>query len=145
MAFVSEEITKEEDKSYFNSLALTGMTGDLLSPGWWTIDREKNIILYERGGGSFEVPVGYGLYIGGDIIKMEVGETSEGDRYDGDLKMYYFIKKIEIPINLIRRGYEVDSIKRIIKEAFCTMGVPYVERKNILEVNVKIVVEPEIV
>lgn len=38
MAFVSEEITKEEDKSYFNSLALTGMTGDLLSPGWWTID-----------------------------------------------------------------------------------------------------------
>lgn len=91
------------------------------------------------------MPVGYGLYIGGDIIKMEVRETSEGDRYDGDLKMYYFIKKIEIPINLIRRGYEVDSIKRIIKEAFCTRGVPYVERKNILEVNVKIVVEPEIV
>ena len=45
MAFLSEEITKEEDKSYFNSLALTGMTGDLLSPGWWTIDREK-ILFY---------------------------------------------------------------------------------------------------
>lgn len=64
MAFVSEEIKSKKDKDYFNSIALKSMTGQILHPGWWTIDRERDIILYERGGGAFEIPVGYGLYIG---------------------------------------------------------------------------------
>lgn len=145
MAFVSEEIKGKEDKEYFSSIALASMTGDILNPGWWTIDKERKIVLYERGGGSFEVPIGYGLSIDGKNVEIEATEATEGDRHDGNLKVHYFIQKIEIPEALIQQNYEPESIIGLIKEAFLAMGVPYVERSKILEVKVKVMAEAEII
>ncbi|MCM1181049.1 MAG: hypothetical protein NC347_12380 [Clostridium sp.] len=145
MAFVSEEITENKDKEFFRSIAFTSMTGDALNPGWWTIDRERNMVLYERGGGSFDVPIGYGLYIDGNTVQIEVTEATEGDRHDGDLKVHYFINKIEIPKGLIPQNGETDAIVDIIKEAFLAMGVPYVDRSHILEVSVKVTAQPDII
>ena len=141
MAFVSEEINTKEDKDYFSSIALKSMTGQELYPDWWTIDRERDIVLYERGGGSFEIPAGYGLYIGGCNVEIEVVKSTKGNRYESNLIAYYFVKKIEIPQTLIDKNYEVDQIINIIQEAFQAMGVPNVEREKVQEVNVKILDE----
>ena len=145
MAFISEEINNKEDGEYFCSIAVTSMTGDKLKPGWWTIDRDRDIILYGRGGGSFEIPVGYALYVGGHNVEIEVTEATEGGRHKNNLKVRYFIKRIKIPEILIRQEYQVSEIVDIIKEAFEAMGVPYVERSQILELHVKIVTEAEII
>lgn len=145
MAFISEEIADKKDAEYFCSIATTSMTGNKLEPYWWTIDRERDIILYGRGGGSFEIPVGYALYIGGCNVEMEVTEAMEGSRHKSNLKVRYFIKKIEIPETLIRQNYQVSDIEDIIKEAFEAMGVPHVDRSKILELHVKIVAEAEII
>lgn len=145
MAFVSEEIKSEEDAKYFCSIAVTSMTGDKLEPDWWTIDRDRDIVLYGRGGGSFEIPVGYALYIGGQNVKIEVTEATEGSRHKNNLKVRYFIKRIKIPEILIRQEYQVSEIVDIIKEAFEAMGVPYVNRSQILELHVEIVTEAKII
>ncbi len=55
MAFISEEIKSEKDKQYFKSIALESMTGKQITPIWWTIDRDQDIVLYERGGDAFSV------------------------------------------------------------------------------------------
>lgn len=143
--FVSEEIKKEEDKCFFESIALPSMTGRSLVPGWWTIDRKNKVILYERGGGAFEIPVGYGLYIDGNNVKIEVVEQAKGSRYENNLVIFYFIKKIEIPSGLVSQGYTIEDVINIIKEAFVAMGVPNVEREKILEINIRIMADPVII
>ncbi len=145
MAFISEEIISEEDQEYFCSIATTDMTGDSLEPDWWTIDRDRDIILYGRGGGSFEVPVGYALYIGGCNVKIEVTEATEGSRHKNNLKVWYYIKKIKIPKTLIRQNYQASDIVALIEEAFEAMGVPYVDRSKIIELHVETVAEAEII
>ena len=142
MAFISEEIRNEKDKQYFKSIVLESMTGEQLTPVWWTIDRDEDIVLYERGGGTFEIPVGYGLYIKGNTIKLEVVEHYKGSRYENNLIAYYFIKKIEIPSEVIGEEYSIQDIIKIIEEAFSVMGVPFVERSKILEINIKIIATP---
>lgn len=145
MAFISEEIKNEKDKQYFKSIALESMTGEQLTPIWWTIDRDEDIVLYERGGGAFEVPVGYGLYIKGNNIKIEIVEHVKGSRYENNLIVYYFIKKIEIPSKVLDENYSMQDIIKIIEDAFSVMGVPFVERSKILELNVKIIATPILV
>lgn len=142
MAFISEEIKSEKDKQYFKSIALESMTGEQLTPIWWTIDRDEDIVLYERGGGAFEIPVGYGLYIKGNTIKLEVVEHFKGSRYENNLIAYYFIKKIEIPSEMIGEKYSIQDIIKIIEDAYLVMGVPFVERSKILEINIKIIATP---
>lgn len=142
MAFISEEIRNEKDKQYFKSIVLESMTGEQLTPVWWTIDRDEDIVLYERGGGTFEIPVGYGLYIKGNTINLEVVEHYKGSRYENNLIAFYFIKKIEIPSEVIGEEYSIQDIIKIIEEAFSVMGVPFVERSKILEINIKIIATP---
>ncbi len=53
MAFVSEEITTEEDKKIFNSFEFKNpLYNELIKPGYWDIDRERNAFLVGLGGGS---------------------------------------------------------------------------------------------
>lgn len=137
MAFINEAISEKEDKEYFMSLGLTSIIDDELEPYRWTIDRERNIFLYGRGGGSFEIPIGYGLYIGGTSIEMEVTEYTEGSRLKDNLKVWYYIKMIEIPESLLQQGYKTEELISIIEEAFYATGYHDVDRSKILELTVR--------
>lgn len=138
MAFVSEEIIKEEDVQYFNSLHLLDITKRPLKPYWWAIDRERNYIIYPMGGGSFEIPQGMGLYLDGDIIEMWVKEkTNERYNYD-DLRVFWEIYRIRGTKKMINEKYNEEEIIKIINEAFQGLGIDGVERSNIIEVVVTI-------
>lgn len=143
MAFVSEEITKEEDIQYFNSLHLLDITKRPLRPYWWAIDRERNYIIYPMGGGSFEIPQGMGLYLDGDIIEMWVKDKREGEYYNRNYKIFWKIYRIKVTGHLLEKGYDKESIIEIIKEAFEGLGASGVERSNIVEVTVDIQAEIE--
>lgn len=138
MAFVSEEIIKEEDVQYFNSLHLLDITKRPLKPYWWAIDRERNYIIYPMGGGSFEIPQGMGLYLDGDIIEMWVKEkTNERYNYD-DLRVFWEIYRIRGTKKMINEKYNEEEIIKIINEAFQGLGIDGVERSNIIEVVVTV-------
>lgn len=138
MAFVSEEITREKDIQYFNSLHLLDVTKRPLKPYWWAIDRERNYIIYPMGGGSFEIPQGMGLYLDGDIIEMWVKEKTN-DRYNyDDLRVFWEIYKIRIPQKMVIEKYNEEEIVKIINEAFQGLGTSGIERSNIIEVVVTI-------
>lgn len=144
MAFVSERIEREEDKAYFNELGFTDMFGEPLKPYWWAIDREREIILVPRGGGSFDVPIGYGLYIKGIIVEMEVSKFTDEEDFD-NLKVNWHIKKTMVPSKLIQKGYDKKVIRTIIEQAFHGLGTTGVKRTRIAEVSVRILSELEII
>ena len=143
MAFVSEEITKEEDKEYFNSLHLLDITKRPLKPYWWAIDRERNYIIYPMGGGSFEIPRGMGLYLNGEVIEMWVKKRTEGEYYSNTYKVFWKVYRIKVPNQLLEQGYNEENILEIIEEAFKGLGVSGVKRSNIAEVTVDIQTEIE--
>ena len=144
MAFVSEEITREEDKEYFKSIGFTYLvSGEPVSPLCWAIDRERGIILTPTGGVPHEIVMGFELYVEGELIDIEAIERLQGDEFDNDLKVQWIINKIEVPDALLKRGNNVDNIKNYIKEAFIGFGTIGVERSKILKVTVKINTEPE--
>ena len=138
MAYVSEKITREEDKEYFKSFNFTSMLDDSLRPYWWAIDRENESFLFPRGGGALGVPKGYGLWLGGELIEMWVNEQTEGDRFDNDLKINWVIYKIEVPERLLKKGYTEDEIRRNIIDAFLGLGTCGIERSKLLDVTVEI-------
>lgn len=142
MAFVNEEILREEDKKLFASIGFTNMFEKPLNPRRWTIDRERKIILVRRGGGSFEVPRGYMLYIDGELVEIEVTEGYEGSEVDKTLKVYWFVKKIEAPKRLLENEEDIEKLKQVIKEAFLGLGTEGVDRDELLGVFVKIINEP---
>lgn len=143
MAFISERI-REEDKEYFSSIGFTYLVdGEPLEPSWWAIDREKEIILVSRGGVPCETFMGYQLYLSGELIDIEAIEKTEGDWLDRDLKVSWLINKIEVPKELFEKGYDVESVKNIIRIAFEGYGTRGIERSKILEVKVEINVEPK--
>lgn len=138
MAFVSEEITREEDIQYFNSLHLLDITKRPLRPYWWAIDREKNYIIYPMGGGSFEIPRGMGLYLDGEIIEMWVKKKAEGRCYTGNYKVVWEIYRIKAPKQLLEKGFNEQNILQIIEEAFYGLGASGMKRSDIAEVAVNI-------
>ncbi len=138
MAFISERI-KEEDKEYFKTIGFTYLVDRKpLKPSWWAIDREQEIILVSRGGVPCEKIMGYELYLSGELIEIEAVEKTEGDWFDRDLKVNWLINKIEIPKELFEKGYNVESVKNIIRVAFEGYGTRGIERSKILEVKVEI-------
>lgn len=145
MRFKSEKIVRDEDKKYFNSFGLKDILGDLVEPYWWAIDKETGIFLFSRGGGVFEVPESFGLYIDGDLIEIEVLEETEGDRFDNNLKIHWFIRKIYVPRKVIEKGYDENEIRGLVQEAFIGLGTTGIERTKILDVTVKIMAELKIV
>lgn len=138
MKYVSEEIKREEDKEYFNSFHFTSMLGDPLEPYWWAIDRENKSFLFPRGGGAMDVPDGYGLLLGGELIEMWVKEQTEGNRFKNNLKIHWVIYKIEVPEKLLEKGYSREEIRKNIVDAFLGLGTCEIERSKLLDVTVEI-------
>lgn len=145
MAFVSEEITKKEDEEYFNGFGFKDILGDLVEPCWWAIDREKNIFLFPRGGGAFEIPVSFGLCVEGYLIEIEVIEQVEGSENEGNLKIHWLINKIKIPNELIQKGYITKNLEKIIEDSFYGLGTVGIPPKGISEITVKSMAESIIV
>ena len=90
--------------------------------------------MFPRGGGSFDIPVSFGLCIEGELINIEVIKVTEGNLYDSNLKIHWIIKKIIIPEKLFGLGYIDEEIEKIIKDAFIglgTTGVNYTETSDV--------------
>ena len=138
MAYVSERITREEDKEYFKSFNFTSILRKPLRPSWWAIDRENESFLFSRGGGAMDVPQSYGLMMDGELIEMRVKEQTEGEIYDNNLKIHWIIYKIEVPEKLLEKGYSRDEIRKNIVEAFLGLGTTGIERSKIIDVTVEI-------
>ncbi len=143
MAYVSEKI-KEEDREYFDSIGFTNISKKPSVASWWAIDREKNIILICRGGIPGEIFWGYQLYLDGELIDMIVLRKTEGDRFDYDLKIHWIVNKIEVPRELIQKGYDCGKITKNIEEAFYGLGGEEVVFPQLVGVTVKINAEIEI-
>lgn len=144
MAFVSEEIAAKKDVAYFNSFGFKDVLDNPAEPCWWAIDRDRNIFLFPQGGGAFEIPETYGLYIDGDLIEIEVREWSEGSEYDHTLKVHWIINKIKAPDGLVQKGYRQEEIRQIIEDAFLGLGTTGISPESILETTVKITAEAAI-
>jgi hypothetical protein len=75
MSFVKEFIDTEEKKRFYDSLKLHDCIGDLkiaeVKYTYWFVDEEIGAYLYGMGGGSFEIPRMYGLYISNGIIVIQ--------------------------------------------------------------------------
>ena len=138
MAYVSEKITRGEDKEYFNSFHFTSILRKPLRPYWWAIDRENESFLFPRGGGALGVPDGYGFLLGGELIEMWVKEEKEGNRFKNNLKIHWDIYKIEIPEKLFEKGYSKNEIRENIVAAFLGLGTCGIERSRLLDVTVNI-------
>lgn len=138
MAFLSEKIASESDINYFNSFGFTDILGKPAKAYWWAIDRGREIFLFPRGGGSFDIPLGYGLCIDGELVEIEARRTTEGDRNTDDLKVHWNITAIKIPDSLARHGRTADDIKKIVEESFLGLGTTGVSRESILETSVEI-------
>ena len=116
MAFVSEEIN-EEDYEYFYSLNLKDDIGRPRKPHWWAIDRERNYILYDMGGGTLEKPVFMGLYLDGDFVEMWTISR---------MNVCWKIIRIYAPKELQEKFTE-NELLEIIKEAFLGYGLGYMK------------------
>lgn len=142
MGFVSEEILREEDKKLFLSMGLKDIFGKPAEPYWWAIDRDRNIVLYPRGGGAFEVPVGYGLSIEGKQIEMEVEKKTKGDIFDHNLEIHWVIQRIVVPDELMLKGYTYETVVNLVEDAFAALGTTGIEREKLVDVTVKIEGKP---
>ena len=116
MAFVSEKI-KEEDYEYFNSLNLKNDLGSPQEPFWWAIDRERNYILYDMGGGTFEEPVFMGLYLNGDFVEMWTESRH---------CVCWKIIRIYAP-EVLKKKFTENELLEIIKEAFWGYGLGFMQ------------------
>lgn len=93
MAFVSERI-KEEDKEYFNSIGFMQLaTAEKVSPFWWVIDREREIVMTGRGRVFAEPTRGFAIYVNKQIVNIELMEIGSGDYFKKDVKIHYIIQK----------------------------------------------------
>lgn len=136
MIFESERI-ENADINYFNSFGFKDVLGNPARAYWWAINREESIFLFPRGGGSFDVPISFGLCLEGKLVKIEVTKTTEGNIYDENLKIHWFINRIIVPITLFELGYSEKKVVEIVIEAFLGLGTTGVDNTDILEVTVK--------
>lgn len=70
--------------------------------------------------------------------------SEEGSRRAGKVKIEWYIEKIKVSKTLIQKGYNVDQVMEIIKDAFYGLGDSGIERNKITEVNIKILSELEL-
>ena len=127
MAFVSEEI-KEEDYEYFYSLNLKDDIGRPRKPHWWAIDRERNYILYDMGGGILEKPVFMGLYLDGSFVEMW---TTSRANVCWKIIRIYAQKELQ-------EKFTENELLGIIKEAFLGYGLGYMKSCGKAPFNVDI-------
>lgn len=145
MAFIAEKIKRDsEERKYIASKGFTYYrSGRLVDDAdAWAIDREKDIILVSRGGGGPEMPEAYGLYMDGFLIDIEGEDDKEGERFDNNLKIRWFINRICVPMAWFESGCGTEKLNQIIKEAFTAYSYRRLKPSQILEVTVEINAEP---
>jgi hypothetical protein len=71
MAFVKELIDTEEKKAFYNSLNLHDCIGKVLESNDWYVDRVNNYYIVGMGGGSFEIPIMYGIVVPRGLIVLQ--------------------------------------------------------------------------
>lgn len=139
MAFTSGKIKSVEDRKHVAAKGFKDIFGQPFpNPYAWAIDREKDIILISRGGGGLEVPEGYALYIDGEILDIEGYEKDEGSRFEKNLKIHWYISKIEVNKSYFQKNYKEELIRQYIKDAFTAYGCRNLKPEQILEVTVEI-------
>jgi hypothetical protein len=144
MAFISEKIL-DEDLKYFLTFGFRDPWNNIITPDWWVIDREKNIFLFCRNGqGNKDIPLLFGLFINNSVVKIETVKKTEGDRFDKNLVIHWFINKITIPFSLIVNGYNKNNIKQLVVEAFYAMGTMGLERSKIIDVIIERIADPDL-
>ena len=118
MAFVAGRVRNEEDKRYIYSVGFLDVLGDPLdTPRYWAIDRELGRMFVSCGGGGPELPEKYALYVDGMIIDIEGHENSDGNMYQGGVRIQWKIRWIGIPKSWLEKGGDIEQLKEIIREA----------------------------
>lgn len=135
MAFISERIT-EEDAVYFNAFAFKDVVGNPLKAYWWAVDKERNMFLFPRGGGSFDIPICFGFYWDGDLIDIEVIKNVKGSRYKNNLEIYWVIKKIIISKQVEEKVDHYNDILNLIEQAFMGLGTTGIGYDKMTKINV---------
>ncbi|MCM1157583.1 MAG: hypothetical protein NC300_02730 [Bacteroidales bacterium] len=144
MNFISERIEREEDIEYIHSLGFWDSTGKNI-PSWWVIDRDSGVFLFFCGGRASGMPQRYGLCIDKELVEMEALSWTKGDTLKSNLIVHWIIGKIDIPVNLIKKGYVEEDIIYTIEKAFTALGLLGIERKDIADTSVEITVSPKII
>jgi hypothetical protein len=81
MAFVKELIDTEEKRAFYDSLKLHDCIGKVLESNDWYVDRENNHYIVGMGGGSFEIPLMYGIVVPHGLIVLQ-SDTDYRKRLD---------------------------------------------------------------
>lgn len=147
MKFISEEIRSEDDKEYYYSLNPTNLLGERMEAYWWAIDRNSGDFLYMRciENPAYGVNSCFGLFVEKEQILLEVLENSEGRISQNNIVQTWRIIEMQIPQAILSKGYTLNDINCLVKEAFVGLGRIGYERSKIKEVNVYIDVEAEII
>jgi hypothetical protein len=77
-------------------------------------------------------------------VEIETVKKTEGDRFDKNLVIHWFINKITIPFSLIVNGYNKNNIKQLVVEAFYAMGTMGLERSKIIDVIIERIADPDL-
>ena len=139
MAFVYEEITREEDVKYFDELGLKNPINKsqiraVTSEKYgfkkeWMIDREKDVFIVALGGGGSrgsEFPMYYAMVFTTKrkIVKFSTISGGTGNNFDG--------KNIWWEVNIYQLPYEYRTDRSIMLEIYeMIKEALYEEEKNI--------------
>lgn len=145
MNFVSERIEGEDDIEYFNLFGFKDSNGNKIKPFWWAIDRDSDIFLFSYDNGVLCMPQKFGLCIDKELVELEALNKSEKKQLNSGLVLHWIINKIDIPIDLMEKGYVEDDIVYIMENAFAEFGLPGVGKKEIMDISVEIIASPMIV
>jgi hypothetical protein len=97
-----------------------------------------------NGQGSKDIPLFFGLFIDNSVVEIETIKKTEGDRFEKNLVIHWFINKITIPFSLIINGYNKKIIKQLVVEAFYAMGTMGLERSKILDIIIERAADPDV-
>lgn len=144
MNFISERIEGEDDIEYFNSFGFKDSKGNKIKPFWWGIDRDSNTFLFSYDNGGVYMPQKFGLCIDKELVELEVINKYEKTQLNSGLVLHWIVNKIDIPIDLMEKGYVEDDIMYIIENAFAEFGIPEIAKNEISDISVEIVASPTI-
>lgn len=144
---IKEEREKdEEDKKYYNSLNPINVLTEKMNPYWSMTDRNSGSYLYMKRMESTasDCDFAFGLFVDGEPIFINVDKDSEDRLSQNNSIVTWVIKRIQISHILLDKGYTMDDIKDLIKEAFDGLESEGFESNTIYKVRFGIDVEPEI-
>ncbi len=140
MAFVNEVIS-EADKEKLKAFNFKNpVTHEIVSPMYWTIDRQRDVYLFGLGGqGSYdtEIPRFYTLVWKGKKIGLQTFSKGKGD-YQSGVELWWKITGISVPESLRPQKEEV---MQLIKEAIDAHGSGY-RRDHVTKVNFDLIEWP---